>query len=135
MVQTAASILGSADIPELHEAISPVRPESVTVYPASVLMMRVWNRGTAAMTVGSRVFMKPDLLETSGPAIEDLIVHELVHVRQWKDQRTAGFLASYFRQYLMARMFGAPHHVAYMSIDAEVEARRIAGAIRQLLDD
>lgn len=131
----AGSLLGNADIPELRDAVRPVYPREVKVYPAPISMRRVWNRDTGAMTIGNRIFVRPDLLGTPGEALEDLIVHELVHVRQWRQERTLGFLASYARQYLMARLWGARHHVAYMSIAAEVEARRVASQIRRLVDD
>ncbi len=132
---TAADLLGAAAIPELLDRILPVRPDQVMVYPAPMSMRRVWNEDTGAMTIGNRVFVRPDLLKRRGPNLEDLMVHELVHVRQWRNQRVVGFLASYTRQYLMARFWGARHHVAYMSIDAEVEARRVASEIRRLLDN
>jgi hypothetical protein len=132
---TAADLLGAAAIPELLDRILPVRADQVMVYPAPTSMRRVWNKDTGAMTIGNRVFVRPDLLKRPGPDLEDLMVHELVHVRQWRNQRVVGFLTSYARQYLMARFWGARHHVAYMSIAAEVEARRVASEIRRLLDD
>ncbi len=132
---TAAHLLGSAAIPQLFDRIRPVVPDDVTVYPAPISMRRVWNRDTGAMTIGNRIFVRPDLLQNPGPALEDLMVHELVHVRQWRNRRMVGFLGSYVRQYLMARFWGARHHIAYMSIDSEVEARRVASEIRRLLND
>ncbi|HEY5890954.1 MAG TPA: DUF4157 domain-containing protein [Acidimicrobiia bacterium] len=132
---TAADLLGFATLPELLDRIRPVVPDEVAVYPAPASMREVWNRDTGAMTIGNRIFVRPDLLRRRGPELEDLIVHELVHVRQWRDRRFVGFLGSYVRQYLMARFWGARHHVAYMSIDSEVEARRVASEIRRLLND
>lgn len=132
---TAAHFLGSAAIPEFFDRIRPVVPDEVAVYPAPISMRKVWNRDTGAMTIGNRIFVRPDLLQNPGPALEDLMVHELVHVRQWRDRRMVGFLGSYVRQYLMARFWGARHHIAYMSIDSEVEARRVASEIRRLLNN
>lgn len=131
----AAELLGSADIPEMRAAISPVRPEMVRVDPAPKSVRRVWNPGTGAMTLGNRILVRPDLLANRGSKLEDLIVHELVHVRQWESHGVVGFLSRYVRQYLMARIWGARHHVAYLSIDDEVEARRIATNIRQLVNN
>lgn len=132
---TAAELLGDADIPELRAAIHPVRPEMVRVAPAPAAMRRLWNPGTGAMTLGNRILVRPDLLSEPGPKMEDLIVHELVHVRQWESQGVMGFLGRYLRQYLMARIWGARHHIAYLSIDDEVEARRTARDIRSLIDN
>jgi hypothetical protein len=134
MARTAAEILGPAAIPELLERIHPVRPEEVRVVPAPGPMRRFWNRGTGAMTLGNAIFVRPNVLAAGGPRLRDLIVHELVHVRQWRSGAT-GFLARYLHQYLMARLFGARHHLAYRSIGAEVEARQITGGVRRLLDN
>lgn len=132
---TAADILGEAAIPELLEWIHPVALAEATVHPAPLSMRRFWTKGTGAMTIGSRIFVRPDLLEGPvGPRLQDLVVHELVHVRQWRDDSPLAFLTGYVRQYLIARLWGARHHVAYMSIGAEVEARRVAREIRKLID-
>lgn len=130
---TAAELLGDADIPELRAVIAPVRPKTVSVRPAPAAMRLVWNPGTGAMTLGNQILVRPDLLATGGPKLEDLIVHELVHVRQWQNRGIVGFLGKYLRQYLMARIWGARHHIAYLSIDDEVEARRTARDIRSLV--
>ncbi len=133
---TAADILGEAAIPELLDRIQPVLPEQATIHTAPLSMRRFWAKGTGAMTIGSRIFVRPDLLEGSvGPKLQDLVVHELVHVRQWRDDSPLAFLTGYIRQYLVARMWGARHHVAYMSIHAEVEARRVASEIRRLIEE
>ncbi len=132
---TAADILGEAAIPELLERIHPVDPEQATIHAAPLSMRRIWTKGTGAMTIGSRIFVRPDLLQGPvGPKLQDLVVHELVHVRQWRDDSPFAFLTGYVRQYLIARLWGARHHVAYMSIEAEVEARRVAAEIRRLIE-
>jgi hypothetical protein len=131
----ASQFLGRADIAELRDAIDPIVPDEVRVRPAPRLMRSMWNKHTGAMTLGKNIFVRPDLLESGGRRLEDLLVHELVHVRQWHFHRTIGFLGRYVRQYLMARFWKARHHVAYLSIDAEVEARRISSHIRNLVEE
>lgn len=134
MATTAADILGSDVIESVLEHIHPVQPGQVRVVPAPGPMWRIWSRGTGAMTVGNLIFVRPDLLAAGGRRLRDLIIHELVHVRQYRSG-AIGFLARYLHQYLMALIFGARHHLAYLSIDAEVEARQVTSEVRRLLDD
>lgn len=135
MTTSAGEILGDAVIPELLEVIHPIRPEDVAVVPAPAFVIRGWARDIDAMTIGSTIYLRPGLYEAERRRLVDLIVHELVHVRQWGERTAGSFLTRYLGQYLLARLRGAGHDVAYRSIGAEVEARRVSGRIRRLLDD
>jgi hypothetical protein len=55
-----------------------------------------------------------------------LLVHELVHVRQWADFGVFGFLRRYLADYLRGRFKGLGHREAYLAIGFEQEARRLA---------
>jgi hypothetical protein len=59
-----------------------------------------------------------------GPGL--LLVHELIHVRQWKELGVLRFLWRYIAAYLSARMRGQGHRGAYLAIPLEVEARAAA---------
>lgn len=122
----AARFVGTALSPGYLARIHPVTPESVLVVSAPAILKRVWGRDTGAMTVGNRVFVDPALLERGGRELTALLRHELVHARQWQEMGSRRFLASYLRQYLVARITGADHRSAYLAIDAEVEARSLA---------
>lgn len=135
MSLSAAEIIGEAAIPELLSAISPVDPSDVAVVSAPAILRRSWGTRIAAMTIGTKVFVEPEILEVGGRRLRDLVIHELVHVRQWRETRPAAFLSEYVGQYLLARLRGAAHHVAYMSIEAEIEARRVVAEIKSLLDN
>ncbi|MDH3190269.1 MAG: DUF4157 domain-containing protein [Acidimicrobiia bacterium] len=135
MTTSADEILGDAAIPELLEAIDPIQPEDVAVVPTPAFMIRGWARDVDAMTIGSTIYLRPGLFESERRRLVDLIVHELVHVRQWGERTAGSFLSRYLGQYLLARLRGAGHHVAYRSIGAEVEAREVSATIRRLLDD
>ena len=52
----------------------------------------------------------------------DLLVHESVHIDQWRDYGVARFLTRYLGDYLYGRAVGLPHRVAYRAIRFEAEA-------------
>jgi hypothetical protein len=122
----AARFVGTALSPGYLSRIHPITPESVTVVSAPPMMRRMWGRGTGAMTLGSRIFVDPMVLERGGRELTALLMHEMVHARQWQELGPRRFLASYLRQYLVARVTGATHRSAYLAIGAEVEARSLA---------
>lgn len=53
----------------------------------------------------------------------ELIAHELVHVRQWKEYGIVGFLFRYVRDYLKGLRNHRNHYQAYLDIPFEIEAR------------
>jgi hypothetical protein len=110
----------------LRLLIHPIRPESVQIRPAPRWLRRVWGKGIRAMTIRHRVYVEPDLL--TGQTRKDalLLVHELVHVRQWHDLGVFGFLWRYLSDYLRGRLKGLDHRKAYLEISLEREARRLA---------
>lgn len=132
---TAADVLGESIVASLPESMRRVRPERVVVHQAPLAMTLVWGRTTSAITLGSHLFVDADILGSVGPRLQKLVIHELVHVSQWTRQRPISFLVEYVGQYLLSRLRGAGHHVAYMSIGAEVEARRMTSQLAFLLDD
>ena len=77
---------------------------------------------TEAITLGNRVFVHPgaydDVISGSRP---DLVVHELVHVAQWRLDG-ASFLSRYLAQYFRFRFLGVSHPAAYRAISYEMEA-------------
>jgi len=80
--------------------------------------------GVRAMTLGRLV-----LVRTGQLGDRALLAHELVHVRQWREQGPVRFLLSYLREYLRGRRAGLGHWQAYLAISAEVEARRLAAVL------
>ena len=123
----AARFVGTALSPGYLARIHPITPESVTVVSAPSVMRKVWGRRTGAMTLGNRIFVDPAVLERGGRELTVLLMHEMVHSRQWQERGSLRFLTTYLRQYLVARITGATHREAYLAIEAEVEAREISG--------
>lgn len=118
------------DTDELRVLIHPIQPEQVWLRSATPLMMRFWGSGIQAMTVRRWIFVDPGLLNGDRAKLSLLIIHELVHVRQWSDLGVLGFLRSYLGSYLRGRRKGLNHRDSYRAIDLEVEAREIQARFR-----
>ena len=78
--------------------------------------------GVAGVTLGRWILLRRGREGDLG-----LIAHELVHVRQWREQGALRFLAAYLVAYGRGRGAGLDHAAAYAAIPAEVEARALAG--------
>lgn len=99
----------------------------VAVRPAPPWLLRLWRGQVVAMTVKQRVYLAPELVDGDPARLGRLLIHELVHVRQWADAGALRFLRRYAIDYLIGRVRGRSHTEAYHGIRYEVEARRIAG--------
>jgi hypothetical protein len=81
------------------------------------------------MTLRRTIFLDPVYLAASERTSGILLAHELVHVRQWLELGMVGFLWRYAGGYLKGRFSGSSHHEAYLGIELEVEARRLADLV------
>ncbi len=114
---------GGMDYVRVRLLIDPVDPESVRVRSAPAVMRRLWGRGISAMTLGRTIFLDPPLMTAAQHRPGVLLVHELVHVRQWGELGVIRFLWRYLTGYLGGRWKGLSHRAAYLAIPLEVEAR------------
>jgi hypothetical protein len=89
---------------------------------ARLVVVPVLTPGIAGMTLGRWV-----LVRRGHEHDRDLIAHELVHVRQWRQIGSARFLVRYLGAYAGGRRRGLGHHAAYEAIPLEAEARALAG--------
>lgn len=127
----AAQILAGSgiDLARVSETIEPVRLDEVRVRAAPRLLRRVWGKGIQAMTVRRTIYVDPVMLvgphESTGP----LIVHELIHARQWRRLGVVRFLTRYVFEYVRGRFSGHGHRDAYLGISMEVEARAEASRL------
>jgi hypothetical protein len=126
MNAAAALAASGIDVTELPPLIHPVRTEQVVLHPAPYLMRRVWGKGIQAMTLGNSVYVNPVVLAGPSRKLGLLVIHELVHVRQWRKGGVAPFLGSYLKDYFKGRRQKLGHRGAYRDIAMEVEAREIA---------
>ena len=89
---------------------------------ARLVTVPVLTPGIAGMTLGRCI-----LLRQGHEHDRDLIAHELVHVRQWRELGAARFLVQYLGAYARGRWRGLGHRAAYEAIPLEVEARLVSG--------
>jgi hypothetical protein len=61
--------------------------------------------------------------------ITSLIIHEVVHVSQWREEGYFRFARRYLGDYLRGRLRGMSHGDAYRAIGYEVEARALTARL------
>ena len=103
------------------EATGLIDLDAVPIRRAPSWLTRLWRGPVAAMTLPWAIYIDEEHLRSpqSGP----LILHELVHVRQWQRLGTWRFLKIYLTDYIRNRRAGMDHHHAYLAIRLEKEAR------------
>ena len=123
----AGRILRSAglDTPELRAELAPVDPDRINVYPASSLYRRLWRSGIKGVTAMGIVFVDPEVMRGDCARLGRLVVHELVHVRQFRQNGYLRFPVRYVYDYLVGRLRGLSGRDAYLQNPAEVEAREV----------
>ncbi|HEX7099156.1 MAG TPA: hypothetical protein VF377_07935 [Acidimicrobiia bacterium] len=125
----AAALLGPFDSAEVRRLLAPVRPEEVDIRLLPRSLHRVFPSWVAAVTMPWAVYIRPQALTSSDEAIARLVVHELIHWRQWRTLGVIGFLSRYLADYVRGRIGGLDHRQAYLRIGLEQEA---ADAARQV---
>lgn len=83
----------------------------------------------AAITLPWGVYVQEAALRRPAPALAALIVHELVHVDQWRRLGVVRFAWRYAVSYGRNRRGGLDPAAAYRRIGLEVEARTVAGQV------
>jgi len=119
---------GGVDSVRVRLLIQPIEPDSVRIRPAPAFLRRIWGRDNRAMTLRNTILLDPTLLSAAQDRAGILLVHELVHVRQWHDLGVPRFLWRYLTAYLRGRFDGLGHRGAYLGIPLEVEARESAAS-------
>lgn len=113
------------DTPDLRVTMTPIDPDRVNVWPASRWMMLFWRKGISGMTIRNWVFVDPSLLTGDPKRLARLVIHELVHVRQYRDQGYVPFTVRYVYEYLAGLVAGKGIRESYLDIAAEREARQV----------
>ncbi len=128
-------LLGLGIDPErLAEAMPRVDPAGVKVRVASPLFRRFWAKGIAAVALPNGIFVSPTVMERFRSGAEpdrsgNLIVHELMHIEQWRRLGPMRHLVQYIGDYLRNRWDGFGHWESYRAIRIEQEARDVASSI------
>ncbi len=120
-----------ASIPLVRAGLAEVFPDiRGTVEPMPSVMQALLPSGVGAITLGSRVFVRPDLFDAVAAGDEPkLLAHEMIHVRQWRALGAIGFLAPYLTDYVRLRLIGCDHDTAYRHIRFEWSAYSSADRI------
>lgn len=111
------------DVGALSAHIAPIDPDRVNLWPASSMARRFWRTGIKGVTQWRWVLVDPETLRGDRDLLARLVIHELVHLRQFRDQGFLRFMTGYVAQYWAARMRGFTPRQAYLDIKAEREAR------------
>ena len=111
--------------PETAERLSSFEKElsRARLHTGRLARLLTGVAGANAIVFGRRIF-----LASTDPG-EELLAHELTHVRQYGRYGMAAFLGRYVGEYLAGRLAGASHREAYRGISFEREAE---GASRSL---
>jgi hypothetical protein len=106
------------NLPEaIEEAIAQARAKVRFGYPWWLLPLLM--RGVVAVTLGRRIYVKPDLRPSS---LERLLRHELAHVRQIERLGLLVFYWKYLAEFAYHLWRVRSFHQAYRLISFEVEA-------------
>lgn len=128
-------LLASGIDPErLHELMPRVDPDGVRVRVASPWFRRVWAKGIAAVALPNGIFVQPSIMDRFRSGAEPersgrLIVHELMHIEQWRRLGARRHLSQYIGDYVRGRRRRLGHWEAYRAIRLEVEAREAAATV------
>lgn len=113
----------------LRSRIAPVDPDDINIFPAGRLLRVFWRSGIKGVTHWRWVFVEPELLRGDRDRLARLVIHELVHVRQYVEAGYLGFTVRYVSEYWMGRLAGKEPRQAYLDIGAEREARDLTAQI------
>jgi hypothetical protein len=113
------------DTDALRVGIAPVDPDRVNLLPASKWFRRLWRPGIQGQTHGPFVFISPEVMRGDRDRLARLVIHELVHVRQYKAAGYLRFVVSYLKEYWIGRAGGKSPRQAYLDISLEREAREV----------
>ena len=130
---TAATALTNAGIAvdEVRRRLPSVEPHLVWIVPASSVARRFWAKGIVGVTMPWAVYVTPAVFDRivtgdRGDRYGPLVVHELVHLHQYRTSGAVRHLIRYAADYVGGRRRGLSHWDAYLGVGAEEQARRIA---------
>ncbi|MDJ0925242.1 MAG: hypothetical protein QNJ77_11825 [Acidimicrobiia bacterium] len=128
-------LASGVDPTDLNELMPHVDPARVRVRVASPLFRRFWAKGIVAVALPNGVFVDPQVMDRFRSGAEPersarLIVHELMHIEQWRRLGLLRHVGQYLGDYLRARFRGDGHWNSYRSIRLEQEAREIAALVQ-----
>jgi hypothetical protein len=127
----AIEALEAADLTarQLAQVAPAVDPERLLVREARPWFERIVLRGVEAMALPYVVYVRPRTYTRPRSEIARLVIHEMIHVNQWREEGYLRFARRYLGDYLRGRLRGKSHRDAYLAIGYEVEARALTGRL------
>ncbi len=107
----------------VREAAPGVDFEHFLVREATPWVERLFLRRYAAIAFPHVIYMHSRWYRRPRAIVARLVVHELVHVSQWRQIGKLKFAALYIGDYLRGRLTRKGHEVAYREIRYEALAR------------
>lgn len=116
------------DLRVIRDKLPDTDPFRVPVVGAPRWMQLAWRPWVKGSAGPSRIYLRPELLAEPAAA-GTLVMHELVHVDQWRRHGRIGFMGRYAAGYLKGLFEHRSFTSAYLNVAFEVEARMIADEI------
>ena len=93
-MRTAGDYLIRAGIslPEVEDRLPHVDPGTVEIRKAGRAFRATWAKGIVAVAMPWAIYVEPETLARPPEDLARLIVHELVHIEQWRREGGAGHL-------------------------------------------
>lgn len=127
--------MAAVDVDHVRAVLPTVEPHFVWLTPASEFARWFWAKGIVAVTMPWAVYVTPSVFDHIEAGDEPsrygrLVVHELVHLHQYRTVGAVRHVWRYSAEYVRGRLSRLGHWEAYRGISAEVEARTIAAEFR-----
>ncbi len=124
-----ASGIDLACVAELMPRVDPAR---VTVRRSARAFHAMWLPGIIAIAMPWGIYLEPATFAKPKRELGPLIVHELMHIEQYRRHGAVGHVARYLYDYVASRRRGSDHYEAYLEIRQEQEARAAAAYVASL---
>jgi hypothetical protein len=129
----AGDVLATADLDAglVRSVIPRIRPDRVKIRVGPWWFRMVWGSRIAAVALPWGIYVRPavmDRLRSESESLRNvrLIMHELVHVEQWRRLGGARLIGRYTADYVRGLVKTRSHWEAYRGVRTEVEARAAA---------
>ena len=121
-----ASNLTAAALADVAPAVDP---ERLLVREARPWFEWIVLRNSSAIALPYVIYLRSGVYTRPRQELTRLVIHELIHVNQWREEGYVHFAARYLADYLRGRLRGGSHSQAYHAIRYEIEAREIAASL------
>ena len=120
---------GAIDPAEVARVAPGVDTERLLVREARPWFERLVLRSSAAIAFPHVIYMHSKAYRLPRPQITRLVVHELIHVSQWRTDGNVRFVLRYLGDYFQGRRHRLTHTEAYHAIGYEISAREGADTV------